>query len=340
MSVRAPVPAVDDLVQPFMIEGSGLRGRLVRLGPAVDAVLRRHAYPVPVAQLLGEAMALAAALAGALKYDGVFTLQTKGDGPVSLTVADVTSDGNMRAYAQFDATRLAAAQSGPVESPVPRLLGAGYLAFTVDQGAHTERYQGIVELVGPTLAECVHHYFRQSDQLQAGIRTACAQDADGRWRAGALMLQRIAAEGGHVDLPPGDDPRRAQLDLDDLDDGPEEETPGDENWRRALILLGTTKTQELLRPDVDPDALLFQLFHEDGVRVFGRQRLTDRCRCSRHRVEAMLAAIPRSELADLRIDDKVVVTCEFCNAAYDFAENDLDTLYGDVAAQPEVVDTH
>src|ERR1700722_7998342 len=128
----------DDLVQPFQIEPFALRGRLVRLGPAIDTILNRHAYPAPVAAMLGEAITLAVALAGALKYDGVFTLQTKGDGPIKLMVADVTTAGALRGYAQFDAARLDAGAA--TLAPVPRLLGAGYLALTVDQGEHTERY--------------------------------------------------------------------------------------------------------------------------------------------------------------------------------------------------------
>src|SRR5262245_23322940 len=206
-----PVP-LDDLIQPFKLEGQAVRGRLVRLGPLLDVILHRHQYPDAVATLLAEMLALSAALAGALKYEGVFTLQTKGDGPIRLMVADVTSSGDVRGYAQFDAERLAAigATAEGSSLSVPRLLGAGYLAFTVDQGQHTERYQGIVELTGATLAECVHHYFRQSEQFEAAIKLAAGRSApDGTWRAGALMLQRLPPEAGAAE---------------DVEDG----------WRRAL----------------------------------------------------------------------------------------------------------
>src|SRR4051812_26863504 len=159
--VAATDRRADDLVQPFQIDAPGLRGRLVRLGASVDEVLSRHDYPEPVARLLGETLALAAALSGALKYDGVFSLQTKGDGPVRMMVADITSQGAMRGYAAFDQQALADALSSsagalpgsPLSAPVPRLLGRGHLAFTVDQGPDTERYQGIVELSGGTLAD-------------------------------------------------------------------------------------------------------------------------------------------------------------------------------------------
>src|SRR4051794_12011487 len=134
----------DDLIQPFRIDPFALRGRLVRLGPTVDRILSQHDYPEPVAAILGEAITLAVVLSGMLKYDGVFTLQTKSDGPVKLIVADVSTEGAVRGYAQYDRDRLDAVPAratGKAGSPsVPELIGSGYIAFTVDQGEHTERY--------------------------------------------------------------------------------------------------------------------------------------------------------------------------------------------------------
>lgn len=310
----APGPAqleATDSILPFQIEGVGLRGRAVRLGPALGTILGCHAYPEPVAMLLGETLALAALLAGALKYDGVFTLQTKGDGPVRLMVADVTSAGDLRGFAQFDAAAVAAAldQGRVVDAPVPRLLGAGYLAFTVDQGAHTDRYQGIVALEGPTLAECVHHYFRQSEQIEAGIRLACARGGDGVWRAGALMLQR---------LPPGGGVAESGL-LSTLDS----ET-ADEDWRRALVLLASARRAELTDPDLPAADLLYRLFHEDGVRVWPVEPLRARCRCSRPRLLGVLRTIPRAELMAVAVNGVIEVTCEFCNTQYMFGDADFD----------------
>lgn len=305
----------DDLFQPFQIDASGLRGRLVRLGPLLDEILTRHAYPEPVAVMLGEALALAVALAGALKYEGVFTLQTKGDGPIGLLVADVTSAGAVRGYAQYDEEKLAkviAAVSGGgagVGCSVTRLLGAGYLAFTVDQGEHTDRYQGIVELQGATLAECVHHYFRQSEQVEAGLKVAVAHVPDGagrlRWRAGSLMIQRLP-------------PESEVLLREAAEDG----------WRRAVILMSSSTSQELVDPTLSPEALLFRLFHEDGVRAYPRHDLTARCRCSRERVETVLRMLPADELATMKVDGRAIVTCQFCSAVYDFGDDELHALAG------------
>src|SRR5436309_3048901 len=132
--------APDDLIQPFRIDPFALRGRLVRLGPAIDRILSQHDYPEPVAAMLGEAITLAVVLAGALKYDGIFTLQTKGDGPIRMMVADVSTTGGLRGYAQYDAAKLAAAlvRAGARSPSVPLRVGAGYVAFMVDHGAEAE----------------------------------------------------------------------------------------------------------------------------------------------------------------------------------------------------------
>ena len=303
----SPDTTPDDLVQPFRIDPFALRGRLVRLGPAIDRILSQHAYPEPVAAMLGEAITLAVVLAGALKYDGIFTLQTKSDGPVRLIVADVSTDGAVRGYAQYDGERLAGVPAqGAGRSPsVPDLIGRGYIAFTVDQGEHTERYQGIVELIGATLAECAQHYFRQSEQIQAGIKLSVARSGDNcAWRAGGLMLQRVPPEGGYTVI------------ADDVEDG----------WRRAMVLMSSATPAELVDPELTPHRLLFRLFHDEGVRVFRTHPIEARCRCSSERIGRILRSFPADDIEELRKDKVVSVTCEFCNTRYEFAGEDFAPL--------------
>jgi molecular chaperone Hsp33 len=295
--MRTGIPAgpAGDFIQPFQIEGHGVRGRLVRLSGVAEAILRQHAYPESVARLLAEMMALAAALAAALKYDGIFTLQASGDGPVSMLVVDLSSAGAMRGYAQFDAARLATIEAQGAGASLPRLMGSGYLAFTVDQGPHTDRYQGIVELLGANLVECVQHYFRQSEQLQAGLKVAAEHGASG-WRVGALMLQRLPPSGMSV--------LASEM--------------SEDAWRRAFAMMASCSDRELLDPDLSGEDLLYRLFHEDGVRAFSAQGVEARCRCSRDRVTGMLRALAEDELKDLSVDGMIIVTCEFCNGRYDF----------------------
>lgn len=295
----------DDLIQSFQLESSHLRGRIVRLGDVLDLVLHQHDYPEAVGHLLGEAVVLAAALASALKYNGVFTLQAKGDGPVRLLVVDITSDGGLRAYAQFDKERLGSL------SAHRSLLGKGYMAFTctpqVREGEPAgERYQGIVALEGETLAEAIQHYFRQSEQIPTGLVAAVRRDDGGHWRGGCLLLQRMPREGG-INV--------------------ESATPEAEDWTRAMIVMGTCRSEELTDVFLPAETLLFRLFHEEGVRVYAPQALRHQCRCSHDRVRGMLRSLPQTEVEDLAENGLVTVTCEFCNKSYGFDAHEREELY-------------
>jgi molecular chaperone Hsp33 len=297
-------PFFDDALRPFQLERSALRGRMVRLGPAVDTVLTRHDYPEAVSRQLGELLVLAATLAGALKFEGTFSLQVRSDGPVKLMLADCTNDGEVRGYAQFDAARL----NATARFDVPGLFGHGRLALTVQQSSTGDSYQGIVELAGDSLTECMRTYFRQSEQVQTGLRTAVArvQGQQGpRWRAGGIMVQRLPEEG----------------------DGRSGVTASDEDWQRTMVLLSTATRDELVDPDLSLDSLLLRLFHEEGVRVFRPTRLTFGCRCSRERVETMLRMFEDEQLEDMKLDDgSVLVTCQFCNQDYQIDESELARL--------------
>ena len=298
-----PAGTTSDLVQPFLIESSGIRGRLLRLENVCDQILSRHAYPEPVAHLLAEMLALCGGLASLIKYEGVFTLQASGDGPLRMLVVDVTSTGEMRGYAGFDQDRidalLAACDGRPT---VPQLFGKGYLAFTVDQGGYSDRYQGIVALSGDTLADCLQHYFMQSEQLQSGIVLAAGRRGS-HWLSAALVLQRLPEEAIHA--------------IEDEDD-----------WRRAMVLQASASADELLDDGLGLNDLLFRLFHEEGVRVFEPRPLVEACRCSRDKLEGVLKTMPRSELEGLKVAGAVEVTCQFCTKLYRFDDEDLDRIHG------------
>jgi molecular chaperone Hsp33 len=291
-----------DQVQPFLIESSGIRGRLLRLEGVCDRILARHDYPVPVARLLAEMLALCGGLASLIKYDGVFTLQASGDGPLRMMVVDVTSEGAMRGYAGFDRERMETLMAaGDAQPSVPQLFGQGHLAFTVDQGGYSERYQGIVALTGDTLADCLQHYFMQSEQLQSGIVLAAGRRG-AHWVSAALVLQRLPEEAVHA--------------IEDEDD-----------WRRAMVLQASCSEDELLDDSLGFHNLLYRLFHEEGVRVFEPRPLKEGCRCSRAKLENVLKSMPRAEIEDLKSDGAVEVTCEFCTRHYRFDDDDLDRIY-------------
>jgi molecular chaperone Hsp33 len=328
-----PVPGqsslpVDDLIQPFRLDATGLRGRLVRLGPLLDRILGNHDYPEPVCRMLAEMLALGVALAHALQYDGVFTLQTQSDGPIGMMVVDVTSRAEIRGCAKFDESRLkeALVHGGPGggenRDSVPRLLGAGYLAFTVDPGAGDsdvggKRYQGIVELQGATLTDCAHHYFRQSEPMDAAIRLAvthAAGAAGGKrhWRAASMMVQRLSRSATATPFAAAT-PASAVVTEDD--------------WRRTLAFMGSATDREMLDPRLGPRELLYRLFHEDDVRAYRTVPVVPGCRCSREKVRRILGSFPREEIDEMKINDQVVVTCEFCGDTQRFDDDELRKIY-------------
>ena len=313
----------DDVVVPFTLETLDCRGRVVRLSQSLDAILTRHNYPAPVARLLGEAVVLASLIGSSLKFEGKFILQTQTDGPVNLIVVDLDAPDGLRGYARFDADAVQKAiELG--ETKPGQLLGKGHLAMTVDQGAHMDRYQGIVALEGGSLEDVAHTYFQQSEQVPTLVRLAVAQlsvkgDRNPHWRAGGVLVQYLPPHGARTmpDLP-GDgnfsNPDTADQNFRESD-----------KWTETRALLGTIADDELADPDVSGERLLFRLFHETGVRVFDPMPLEERCTCSAERIEAMLRDnFSPEERADMVVNGEIEVVCEFCSADYHFHPHDFD----------------
>ena len=303
----------DDVVLPFRTVASGISGRIVRLGGLVDEILSRHDYPDPIAEVMGEALALTALLGSQLKFDGKLILQTKTDGPLGFFVTNFQAPGQLRGYASFDSGAVADA-GGHLPTDHGALLGKGYLALTIDPGQDMDRYQGIVALDGTPLSEAAYQYFRQSEQLPTYIRLAVARhrasEGGWRWRAGGIMVQHISPEGGKP--PPEDAPRDFLLGDDD------------DNWLRVNMLAATVEDHELIDPTLSPERLLYRLFHEQGVRLFDDLALSGYCQCSRERVESLLTTFGSEELSDMRTPDGgVAVTCEFCGTMYEFGPRDV-----------------
>jgi molecular chaperone Hsp33 len=312
----------DDMVLPFAVTPLDVRGRLVRLGPAVDRIVRQHRYPEPIARLVGEAVALTALLGSSLKFEGRFQLQTRSDGVVDMLVVDFDAPDRLRAFARFDADRLAQA-AGRLDSAA--LLGRGHLALTIEQGNDQSRYQGVVPLDGEGLEAAADRYFRQSEQIPTVVRLAVAQSVTGdgaAWRAGGFLVQF---------LPQSEDRRRqADLEPGDAPEGQVETAAAeDDAWTEAKALAGTIEDHELVDPTLSSERLLFRLFHERGVKVFDPQALQDACRCSRERIAGMLRSFTSAERRDMiGPEGRVGVTCEFCGIHRDFDPFEFDPPEG------------
>lgn len=312
----------DDTIVPFTLDALECRGRVVRLGPAVDTILTRHNYPEPVTRLLGEAIVLAALIGTSLKFEGRFILQTQTDGPVSMIVVDFTAPDGLRACAKFDEDLVKAAIKNG-ETGVSQLLGKGHLAMTIDQGQHMERYQGIVALEGEGFEAAARHYFLQSEQIPTEVRLAVAEHTERgdrpRWRASGVLIQY---------LPEGEDLK--MMDLPGDGDFSNKETAAPqlaeaEGWIEAKSLMGTLADAELVDPDVSPERLLFRLFHEARLRLFEPSHLEERCTCSAERIEDMLMQnFSSEERLDMAVDGEIEVVCEFCSTAYHFTPGQFE----------------
>jgi len=307
-------PDVPDIVvprgvTPFFLPSRPVRGRLVRLGPLADALLSRHDKPPVVQRLAGEALALVAGLASALKFQGSFSLQAKGDGPVGLMLADCTDAGALRFHARVDADRMAATLDADPAPSARALLGSGYLAFTVDQGPDMDRHQGIVSIEGDSLSAMAGHYFTTSEQHDCWVRLACRK-TDAGWRAGALVLERIAGEGGIT-------PER-ELDNAALDELAANDSVAEDAWVTALALAGTLSEEELLDDSLLPEQLLYRLFHQQEVAADRPRALAYGCRCSRARLAGILETFPQDDLDHMQVEGDIVMTCEFCNVDFRF----------------------
>lgn len=279
----------EDVLHRFLLERAGVRGALVRLGPAWREVAGRADYPAPLRQLLGETLAASALLTSNIKLDGELSIQLKSAGALRLLFAECSDQGRLRGLARWEA---------PLPQPLSlTALPEAVLAITVGNVERGQRYQGLVELGEADLAGVLENYFVKSEQLPARLLLVADEH-----RAVGLMLQKLPEEGGH------------------------DATRDEDAWLRVLQLTATLGNAELLASA--PEDVLYRLYHEESVRLFEPQPLAFGCSCSRERVAAMLRSLGRAEVeAALEAHDgHVEVICEFCAQHYLFDRIDAEHL--------------
>lgn len=289
-----------DTVVPFQLENSAVRGRLVRLDEQAWKILDQHDYPAAVNAYLAQVTALGITLANCFKYDGLFTLQITGDGPLRILVVDIEDQKFVRGCARFDNDQVMALSEKDSKN-IQKIFGQGTLVFTIDPKTGDDRYQGVVELTGTTLSETTHHFFRQSEQLETGIVLANGSDRH-ELACAALMIQRLPL---------------------DQNVSPEDRDEADDKWIHALSVVGSTTRKELLDRALSNNDLLYRLFWEGGVRTYDAQAIEARCRCSQVKIKDMLDGFSVLDRQEMLFEDKITVTCEFCGVGYSFSEDDF-----------------
>lgn len=294
---REGLAPVADRSIGFTVAARNVRGRIIRLDAALNAVLTAHDYPEPLARLLAEALTVTALLGATLRPglssdDGQLTLQAQArGGAIDLLVCDYRA-GEVRGYLSFDCDATYA--DGMT---LPDLFGEGHLAITLDQSASDERYQGIVPLEGYTLADAIEGYFANSEQLPTLIRLGVGGSAETGWIAGGMLVQHLARRelGGE------------RLDVADLHP----------DWQHVSVLGGTVTQAELTDPALAADVLLWRLFHEEEVRITEGIAPTRGCRCNLAHIRGVLESFPESERVEMRGENgNISVDCKFCSRVF------------------------
>lgn len=308
----AQTPSFMDSILPFTVTDLDIRGRVVKCGEALQAILARHNYPDTVSAALAELMLLTILLGSNLKFTGKISLQTNSEGPINLMLCDFSSEGFLRSYARFDKNALE--EHSQKTCPPLHLLGKGVLAITLlPEAEHQKRYQAIVGLDGSSFEEIASTYFNQSEQIPTIIKIAAqkfspAHDENSAWYGGALFAQILPHNTQDKAENQQDFFAKNQKDL---------------NWEEAQALLSTIEGEELFSPNISPQELLYRLFHQHEVHLFPSQKIEEKCSCSTKKCYQILQNLTAKERAQSMIEEKITMDCAFCGRVYLFKAQDF-----------------
>lgn len=278
-----------DWLRHFHIEHTGVRGVIVRLGPAWRTIAAQNSHAEGVRDWLGQCQTAAALFAGDIKLRGTVSVQLRAPSRIGTLFAECTDAGTLRAIARCEP-----------DARAPETLAAlgpeALLAITIERDEGT-RYQGLVPLEGGKLEHAFEGYFERSEQLPTAIRLASSDGV-----SAGMLLQQIPVEGGHA--------------LRDM-------TP---DFERLGMLFRTLADDELLT--LPPETILRRLFAEDDVRLQPSRPLAFGCSCSRERVTAVLTSLGEAEVrAALAETPVMMVRCEFCSQQYLFDAADVGIIF-------------
>ena len=299
----------------FICDGAPVRGEIVSISSAWQAILERRSDPPAVRRIFGDFVGAATLLSASLKFEGTLIIQAQSKGPIKLLVVECKSDLSMRATVKLSVDP---AEITP-EATLGDLLDAsqtGRLVITLDpkdREPGQQPYQGIVALqeqhgasIKPvtSAAEAIALYMQNSEQLDTRIWLSSNET-----HIGGLLLQRLPNSGGHAHL----DPQIAA-----------------EGCSRIQTLGETITEEELL--NLPPNTILRRLFLEEstenGVRSFPPRPIRFACSCSRTKVADVLRMLGEEEVRSILADQSVVETiCDFCAQPYRFDAVDCQQVF-------------
>lgn len=291
-----------DCVIPFSLFGCSQKGRIVTLDAQVQKIIDQHQYPDLVNRFLIELMAILTVLGSDTKSKCLLSLQINADAlsPISLLVADLESNGNMRAYSRFDAEKI---KSFTQESSLSDIFQNGYMVFTIDFDTKADRYQAVVELLGNSLTESIEHYCKQSDQIPTAFSIHINTTDALLPKAIAMMMQQLPVEQNALSQE-----REEKID----------------QWSTILHFIKTLKKEEAL--STEASALLYRLFHNVDLAIATEKKLQFQCRCSLEKIKSIISSFPKSEIDAITVNGAIIADCEFCGSQYSVALHDNTLL--------------
>lgn len=279
-----------DIIQPFMLENGLFRGSLINVDQVVADIWKKQNYPKALRPVLHQAVLTATALSAGIKYQGVFSLQIKGNGPISSLFVDVTTDQKIRAYMRLNPE----GADWEKLKTISDLFGQGQMIFSV-AGLGQEPYQGVVALAHETLADVVKGYFQMSEQINTDL---ILRQVGSKGRC--LILQQMPNK---ADVAP-----EVQADL----------------WETVTVLMNSVRDEELFSDKLTAGEVLFRLFHANGLQTFEPKMPTFSCRCYRGKMETFLKKMaPDERQALYNPQGQIETICQFCGEKYVFTRADL-----------------
>lgn len=298
-----------DTCVSFLLEKGAFIGRLIRLDQILDIILKNHNYPLNVSSAVVETTTLTSLCSALLKYEGLFTLQIQGNGPVSLLVTDVTDQNKVRSCAKFDVKKLEQAKklrkTGDVFEELPHLVGGGYMALTIDEQKGMPPYQGVVDLKGKTLTDFALRYFKNSEQIDTHLKLLMKkpQDESLSFLSAGIIVQKAPLKGGKQEF------NEDEINL---------------KWEDIKAFIDSLKEDEVFDNHLSSDEILHRLFHSNDLKITGQKEYSFGCRCSREKLLNTLRSFDEKEIENLcDKNDLIEATCHFCSQKYQFKKEEL-----------------
>jgi molecular chaperone Hsp33 len=284
---------VFDQLHRYLFNQGNVRGELVRLSSSYQSILDSYHYPPIIQQVLGELMSAACLLTATLKFEGDIAIQIQSEGVLDYAVINSTHNQQLRGVARWneDVEVLPNSFAG--------LIKKGVLVITITPSVG-ERYQGMVALDKPTLAECIEGYFEQSEQLATKVilRT---QLVDGASKSCGMFLQVLPTSSSTTQKI-------------------------DTAFEHLSQLTNTIKDQELF--GLPAEDILHRLYHQEDIEIYPPSNVVFKCNCSKERSAGALLSVAKEELLEIVSQDgDVKMNCQYCHTSYRFDAIDVESIH-------------